>query len=177
MIYTIGHSTRKETDFLDLLHHYSIQTLADIRTIPRSRWNPQFNRTSLEKALPQAGITYIHVAELGGLREPSPKSINTGLKNPGLRGYADHMQTSQFEEALGKILALGRKQRIALMCAEADFTKCHRQLTSDALTVRKMKVLHIRSADEVTPHVLSPSAKVEGNRITYPGDRQSMLEF
>ena len=115
MIYTIGHSTRKEKDFLELLHHYSIHTLVDIRTIPRSRWNPQFNRTTLEKSLSQAGISYIHVPGLGGLREPSPKSSNIGLKNAGLRGYADHMQTTEFEEALARVIALGRNQTVALV--------------------------------------------------------------
>ena len=176
-IYTIGHSTRKEKDFLELLHHFSIRTLVDIRTIPRSRWNPQFNRTTLEKSLPQSGIHYIHVAELGGLREPAAKSINIGLKNDGLRGYADHMQTAEFDEALGKIIALGHKQTIALMCAEADYTKCHRQLTADALTVRNVKVMHILNADQVTAHVLTPSARVEGTTITYPAGRQAKLEF
>jgi uncharacterized protein (DUF488 family) len=176
MIYTTGHSTRKETEFLDLLKHYSIKTLVDIRTVPRSRWNPQFNRTSLEKTLPKAGIQYMHVAELGGLREPVPNSINKGLKDPGLRGYADHMQTAEFEIALAKTIALGRKQQIALMCAEANFTKCHRQLTSDALVVRKIQVIHILNLDEAIPHVLRPSATVQGTRITYP-ENQAKLEF
>jgi uncharacterized protein (DUF488 family) len=176
MIYTIGHSTRKENEFLDLLKHYSIQTLVDIRTLPRSRWNPQFNRTSLEKTLPKAGIQYMHVAELGGLRDPSPKSIHRGLKDPGLRGYADHMQTPEFEKALTHIMSLGQKHVIALMCAEANYTKCHRQLTSDALVARKIQVLHILNLEEVTSHALTPSACVRGNRITYPAD-QAKLEF
>jgi uncharacterized protein (DUF488 family) len=176
MIYTIGHSTRPEKDFLDLLQHYAIKTLIDIRTIPRSRWNPQFNRTSLEKSLPKAGVTYMHMAELGGLREPSAKSIHVGLKNPGLRGYADHMQSTEFDQALAKVIGLGRKQTIALMCAEADYIKCHRQLTSDALVARKVKVHHILNADEASPHALTRSAHIDGKRITYGAD-QSKLEF
>jgi uncharacterized protein (DUF488 family) len=176
MIYTIGHSTRKEQEFLETLAKYSIDIVADIRTLPRSRWNPQFNRTSLEKSLPQSGIQYMHIPQLGGLREPSSKSVNGGLKNPALRGYADHMETPEFEQALANVLTLARKKRIALMCAEADYKKCHRQLTSDALTVRKMKVLHILNPEEATPHVLTPFARVSGNRISYPPG-QSRLEF
>jgi uncharacterized protein (DUF488 family) len=126
--------------------------------------------------MPKAGIRYMHVAELGGLREPSAKSINRGLKDPGLRGYADHMQTPEFERALANVITLGRKQLIALMCAEANYTKCHRQLTSDALIVRKIKVFHILNAENAASHVLTPSASVQGNRITYPAD-QAKLEF
>ena len=176
MIYTIGHSTRKENEFLELLKQYSIQTLVDIRTLPRSRWNPQFNRTSLEKMLPKAGIQYMHVAELGGLREPSSKSIHRGLKDPGLRGYAEHMETPEFEKALTNIISLGRKRVIALMCAEANYTKCHRQLTSDALVARKIQVLHILNSEQAAAHVLTPTAFVQGNKITYPAD-QAKLEF
>ena len=176
MIYTIGHSTRKEEDFLRLLKHYSIQLLADVRTIPKSRWNPQFQKARLEKSLPAAGIEYVHVPKLGGLREPSGKSIHQGLKNPALQGYADHMQTAEFEEALKHLIQLSQKQTVAIMCAEADYRKCHRQLTSDALKVNGVEVIHIVSLEETNPHIVTPSARVTGKKITYPGP-QTKLEF
>src|SRR5262249_39712172 len=128
MIYTIGHSTRPEKEFIELLKQYSIQTLVDVRTLPRSRWNPQFNSTSMQKSLPAAGIEYSHEPKLGGLREPLRNSTNTGWKNPGFRGYADYMQTREFETAILRITQLSLNGRIALMCAEKDFIKCHRQL-------------------------------------------------
>jgi uncharacterized protein (DUF488 family) len=99
MIYTIGHSTRPEKEFIDLLRHYHIQVLADIRTMPRSRWNPQFNRTALERSIPKAGMKYMHIPELGGLREARPRSVNLALKESGFRGYADHMQTPEDQGA------------------------------------------------------------------------------
>jgi uncharacterized protein (DUF488 family) len=176
MIYTIGHSTRPEKEFIELLKQYSIRTLVDVRTMPRSRWNPQFNSTSLQKSLPAAGIEYLHEPQLGGLREPSSNSINTGWKNPGFRGYADYMQTKQFETAILRVRELSGKRLIALMCAEADYTKCHRQLLSDALTVRGIKVLHIIDQTQTTLHELTSFAKVDGLKLKYPAD-QPKLEF
>ena len=175
-IFTIGHSTRADKEFIELLQHFKIELLADIRTIPRSRWNPQFNKGSLEHSIPAAGLKYIHIPELGGLREPRGNSIHLGLKEPGLRAYADHMQTPEFEAALSQILYIASKKRVALMCAEASFEKCHRRLTSDALLVRDAEVLHILSKEEVIPHVLTPTAKVDGTTILYPAP-QSSLEF
>jgi uncharacterized protein (DUF488 family) len=176
MIYTIGHSTRPEKDFIDLLKKHSIRTLVDVRTVPRSRWNPQFNTTSMHKSLPAAGIEYLHEPQLGGLREPSSNSINTAWKNPGFRGYADYMQTRQFEIALLRVIELSEKRLLALMCAEADYTKCHRQLLSDALTVRGIEVVHIVDQTHTKLHELSSFAKVEGSKLTYPAN-QSKLEF
>ena len=176
MILTIGHSTRPEKDFIELLKQHSIQTLVDVRTLPRSRWNPQFNSTSMQKSLPAARIEYLHEPQLGGLSEPSSNSINTGWKNPGFRGYADYMQTGQFEIAILRVMELSEKRLIALMCAEADYTKCHRQLLADALTVRSVKVVHVIDHTQTKFHALTSFAKVAGSTITYPAD-QSKLEF
>jgi uncharacterized protein (DUF488 family) len=176
MIFTVGHSTRPEKEFLQLLKQYGIKTLIDIRTVPRSRWNPQFNRTNLEKTIPKAGMQYLHVPELGGLRQPSPDSKNLALENAGLRGYADHMQTPQFDEALMRVIELGTGQNVALMCAEASYAKCHRQLTSDALTARKVSIRHILDTAKAEPHVLTPFARLDGDRVSYPLD-QSRLDF
>jgi uncharacterized protein (DUF488 family) len=176
MIFTIGHSTRTEKEFIDLLKQYSIQTLVDVRTLPKSRWNPQFNSSVMQRSLPAAQIAYLHEPELGGLRKPSPDSINTGWENPGFRGYADYMQTRQFESALNKIISLGKDQRIALMCAEAYYAKCHRMLLSDALTVHGVEVLHIIDSKQTKVHELTLFAKVTGMQLTYPPN-QSQLEF
>ena len=176
MIYTIGHSTRSEREFLGMLQQHSIATLIDVRTIPRSRWNPQFDKTSLQKSVTQAGMEYLHMPELGGLRKPSPESINQAWKNPGFQGYADYMQTPAFEEALVKIIDFGWRDRIALMCAEAFYAKCHRMLLSDALIARGVEVLHIVNANQVKSHTLTSFARVEGTKVTYPLD-QSKLEF
>jgi len=176
MIYTIGHSTRPEKEFIELLQQHSIQTLLDVRTIPKSRWNPQFNEISLQRSLPLVGIQYLHEPELGGLRKPALDSINSGWKNPGFRGYADYMQTKRFQTAVTRVVELSGKQQIVLMCAEANYGKCHRMLLSDALAARGIAVIHILDQAQAKPHELTSFAKVEGTRITYPAD-QSQLEF
>ena len=176
MIYTIGHSTHPEKEFIALLKHYKIQTLMDVRTIPKSRWNPQFNSAVMQKSLAAAGIEYVHEPDLGGLRKPLKNSINAGWENEGFRGYADYMQTPQFETALNRLIELSKKKVIAVMCAEAFYAKCHRKLLSDALLVRALEVIHIISEKQTVPHELTPFAKVEGHQITYPAE-QSQLEF
>jgi uncharacterized protein (DUF488 family) len=176
MIYTVGHSTRTENEFIDLLRQYSIETLVDVRTLPHSRWNPHFNAASLRKSLPASKINYVHEPELGGLRKPVASSINTAWKNPGFRGYADYMQTEQFNTALTRIVQLSTEKKIALMCAEAYFGKCHRMLLSDALIVRGVQVIHILDLTQTKPHQVTSFAKVNGTKITYPAD-QSQLEF
>jgi uncharacterized protein (DUF488 family) len=176
MIYTIGHSTRSEKELIALLKHYSIRMLLDVRTVPRSRWNPQFETTALQKSLPAAGIVYLHEPQLGGLRKPRANSINGGWKNDGFRGYADYMQTPQFESALTKLIQLCQGKLVAIMCAEAFYAKCHRKLLSDALVVRGIPVLHIVSENQVIEHELTSFAKVQDDKITYP-PQQSKLEF
>jgi uncharacterized protein (DUF488 family) len=176
LIYTIGHSTRSAEEFLELLKLHSIELLIDVRTIPRSGRNPQFNTNALADSLANAGIGYLHMPELGGLRKPRKDSINLAWKNPGFRGYADYMQTAQFEKGLTRAIQLSNKQTVTLMCAEAFYAKCHRMLLSDALVAHEVEVVHIVSKTQTQSHVLTRFAKVQGTRITYPLP-QSQLEF
>ncbi|HUZ70162.1 MAG TPA: DUF488 domain-containing protein [Candidatus Saccharimonadales bacterium] len=168
VVVTIGHSTRPFAEFLALLQAHAVQRVVDVRTIPRSRHNPQFGTDQLAPALDRAGIGYTHLAGLGGLRRPRPDSINKGWRNAGFRGFADYMQTPAFERHLEECLALARRERIALMCAEAVPWRCHRSLIADALVARAVDVRHITGAGPARPHALTPFARVDGVRITYP---------
>ena len=167
-VYTIGHSTRTLEEFVALLKTYHISLLVDVRTVPRSRHNPQFNKETLPASLKTEGIRYIHMPEIGGLRHPKRDSVNLAWQNMGFRGYADYMQTKEFTDNLLKIVALARENCLALMCAEALPWRCHRSLISDALVVRHIKVLHIISATSTITHELTEFAHVEGTKITYP---------
>ena len=167
-IYAIGHSTRPLDKFGEILKAHEISLLADIRTIPKSRHNPQFNEESLALELPKMGIKYRHLKDLGGLRHPSKDSINVGWENASFRGYADYMQTREFALALDELIKLAEEERVAIMCAEGNPFRCHRSLVADALTARGVGVLHISSRKNAKVHVLTPFAKVEGTRITYP---------
>jgi uncharacterized protein (DUF488 family) len=175
-IYTIGHSTRAFDELLAMLRTRGVATLVDVRTIPRSRRNPQFTRESLSESLPQASIRYLHMPGLGGLRRPRPDSINTGWRNPGFRGYADYMEKAEFERDLGTLIGWSACGPVAFMCAEAVPWRCHRSLIADALTVRGIAVEHILSASATELHRLTPFARVEGTRVTYPGG-QPRLPF
>ncbi|HEV2073075.1 MAG TPA: DUF488 domain-containing protein [Thermomicrobiales bacterium] len=168
-IYTIGHSTRPIEEFIDLLQRNGVSTLVDIRTIPKSRRNPQYWHDTLVASLEDAGIVYRHLPGLGGRRKPLQDSINTAWRNHSFRGYADHMQTEEFHEALGELIALGAGSTTAIMCSEAMPWRCHRSLVGDALLVREVEVLDIISATSVRPHLLTPWAEVQGRTITYPG--------
>jgi uncharacterized protein (DUF488 family) len=169
MIWTIGHSTRTVEALVDLLRAHGIRRLADVRTLPRSRRNPQFNTDALPGPLAEAGISYVHVSRLGGLRRARPDSPNTAWRTPGFRGYADHMQTPEFAAALDGLLAEAAEAPTAVMCAEAVPWRCHRWLLADALVARGEPVAHIVSADAAPPHTLTPPARVDGPRVTYPG--------
>jgi len=142
--------------------------VADVRTIPRSRHNPQFNTDSLSKSLKRAGFGYVHLPGLGGLRHARRDSPNMGWRNASFRGFADYMQTAEFEAALNEMLGIARQERLALMCAEAVPWRCHRSLIADALLVRGIQVEHILSATARKVHVLTPFAKAEDFRLTYP---------
>lgn len=168
LVLTIGHSTRTIEEFLRLLQAHEVNAVADIRTIPRSRHNPQFNSDSLPASLKKAGIDYHHMAGLGGLRKTTVASINTGWRNASFRGFADYMQTPEFERALEELVKLANHHRVALMCAEAVPWRCHRSLVADALSVRGIPVEHITSATRRQPHTLTSFAKVHGQQITYP---------
>ena len=176
-ISTIGHSTRPLDTFVDLLRAHRVDTLVDVRTVPRSRRHPQFNRESLPESLRAAGIGYTHMPGLGGLRHPRCDSINTGWRNAGFRGYADHMQTPEFDENLRALVDRARRERVAIMCAEAVPWRCHRSLIADALTARGIGVGHILSAERAQPHRLTPFARVEGSTVTYPSSEPFDLPF
>jgi hypothetical protein len=168
VILTIGHSTRPMDEFMALLQQHGVERLVDIRTIPRSRHNPQFNSEALAKSLYREGIEYAHLKELGGLRHPRPDSINMGWRNASFRGYADYMQTPEFEEALQRLLRLCERKRCAVMCAEAVPWRCHRSLVADALLARGIAVEHIMSGSRREAHSLTPFARVERQRVLYP---------
>jgi uncharacterized protein (DUF488 family) len=170
VVLTVGHSTRTLQAFLDLLQAHGVTELVDVRTIPRSRRNPQFNRETLPKALRARGLGYRHIAQLGGLRHPRRDSINLGWHNSSFRGFADYMQTPEFEQGLEKLLRLAEEKRVAVMCAEAVPWRCHRSLIADALAVRGVRVEHIMSGKRSEPHALTPFARVKGKQITYPGE-------
>ncbi|MCL4519054.1 MAG: DUF488 domain-containing protein [Thaumarchaeota archaeon] len=167
-VYTIGHSTRTIKDFIQILNSYEISQVVDVRTIPRSRHNPQFNRDTLANSLKNLKIKYLHLPKLGGLRRPLPDSVNRGWRNASFRGYADYMQTDEFKSALRKVIELSKNHRIALMCAESVPWRCHRTLIADALLVQKIQTNHLFSVTASKKHTLTPWAKVRGNTITYP---------
>ncbi len=168
-IYTIGHSTRSAEEFVSLLKEHGIARLVDVRTVPRSARNPQFNRETLPQTLAEAGIAYTHIGGLGGLRHPRKDSINTGWKNASFRGYADYMQTEEFARRLAELIALATRERAAIMCAEAVPWRCHRSLISDALLVRGVDVQDITGPGKTRPHRMTPFARVDGTTLTYPG--------
>jgi uncharacterized protein (DUF488 family) len=169
VVYTVGHSNRHLREFLDMLLAFRIEIVADIRTIPRSRHNPQFNIETLPGELNVVGIDYVHVKGLGGLRRPEAGSTkNSAWKNASFRGFADYMQSEEFEKNLEELLRSAGKKRLALMCAEAVPWRCHRYLIADALLARGVDVLHITSARESQPHRMNTMAQVAGHAVTYP---------
>ncbi len=168
-IFTIGHSTRSIEAFVQLLQAHGVQQLIDIRSVPRSRTNPQFNRDVLPESLQHAGIAYLHMPALGGLRHARPDSPNTAWQNASFRGYADYMQTPEFAAAIDQLIELGEPKQTAIMCAEAVPWRCHRSLVGDALAARGIPVEDIMSATRRQPHKLTPFARVEGTRVWYPG--------
>ena len=181
LVCTIGHSNRPLGTFLDLLDTHEIARVIDVRTVPRSRHNPQFNREALGESLAASAIGYVHLPGLGGLRHARPDSPNTGWNNRSFRGYADYMQSPEFAENVERVMDLASEGRCALMCAEAVPWRCHRSLIGDALLVRGVRVEDIMGPGKRKPHVLTAFAHVDGTRITYPaaGDalRQSALEY
>jgi uncharacterized protein (DUF488 family) len=168
VVLTIGHSTRTLEIFLQLLQAHGVTQIVDVRTIPRSRHNPQFNQETLPDALHAAGHSYQHMAGLGGLRHTRSDSPNKAWRNSSFRGFADYMQTPEFKENLHVLIDMARQGRVALMCAEAVPWRCHRSLIADALLVRGLRVEHIISETHSLNHLLSPWARVKGTGITYP---------
>jgi len=173
-IFTVGHSTLPIERFISLLKVYGIECLADIRTVPRSRHNPQFNSDTLGAALSAVAINYVIMPALGGLRHARKDSGNTGWRNAGFRGYADYMQTQAFAAGLQALIELGATRRTAIMCAEAVPSRCHRSLVADALNVFGVPVIEILSESSYRAHTLTPFARVEGTRIDYPPEQPAL---
>ncbi len=167
VIYTVGHSTHSADEFVELLRHYGIGRLVDVRTIPRSRHNPQFNKDVLGTFLRNRRIAYCHMKDLGGLRRARADSPNTGWRNASFRGFADYMQTPEFHAAVEKLVELAGEKPTAIMCAEAVPWRCHRSLIGDALLVRGLDVVDIFSSSSTKCHTLTTMAKVRGTVITY----------
>jgi uncharacterized protein (DUF488 family) len=170
LVMTIGHSKRTLEEFLGLLQAHAVSRVVDVRTVPRSWHNPQFNKDSLPGKLKKAGLGYVHLPGLGGLRHAKRDSLNLGWRNASFRGYADYMQTPEFEQSLEELIRLANQDRIALMCAEAVSWRCHRSLIADALLVRGIRTEDIMSPTRRQVHTLTPFAKVCGTTITYPAE-------
>lgn len=173
-IWTIGHSTHELGRLIELLGGQRIEAVADVRKVPRSRRMPHFSGDSLAVSLPEASVEYQHLPELGGFRRPRAGSPNAGWEHAGFRGYADHMESDEFRAGLERLESLGARRRTAVMCAEAQWHRCHRRLLADALLVRGWEVLHIGSDGRVQPHRLTPFAVVAGERVSYPAEQTQL---
>lgn len=167
-VFTIGHSTRTIEEFIEFLKANGVERLVDIRTVPRSRFNPQFEQTALIKSLPENGIEYIHMKELGGLRPKKKESENMAWRNASFRNYADYMQTPEFRGGIERLMHFAGEKITAIMCAEALPWRCHRSLVADALLVKGVEVLDIMNIKTTAPHKLTPFAKVNGTQVIYP---------
>ncbi|MEO6024602.1 MAG: DUF488 domain-containing protein [Burkholderiales bacterium] len=168
LICTIGHSNRPLQTFIELLRSNEVERVLDVRTVPRSRHNPQFNRETLPESLGAVGIVYTHLPGLGGLRHARADSPNYGWHNLSFRGYADYMQSQEFAENVRQVVAVAIAERCVLMCAEAVPWRCHRSMIGDALLVRGVRVEDIIGSKGRKPHVLTAFAQVDGTQITYP---------
>jgi uncharacterized protein (DUF488 family) len=173
-VYAVGHSTRTAEELMALLEAHGVRTLVDIRTVPRSRTNPQFNVDAFPKTLAKAGLGHAHLARLGGLRRPRKDSPNAAWRNLSFRGYADYMLTEDFAVGLEELRVLTREGPVAVMCAEALRWRCHRSLVADALWARGVEVRHILGATRVEPHRLTPFARVYGTQVLYPAEAEGL---
>jgi len=171
-LYTIGHSTRTTRQLVDLLRAHGVEQVVDVRTIPKSRHNPQFNCPALSRALHAVKIGYRHEKALGGLRHAHPNSVNLGWRNASFRGYADYMQSEEFAAGLVRLERLAARRPTAIMCAEAVPWRCHRSLIADALTAARWRVLHIQSRHTARPHQRTTFLRVRSGRLLYPVSRR-----
>jgi uncharacterized protein (DUF488 family) len=169
-VLTIGHSTRPVQEFIALLQENGVSRIIDVRTIPRSRHNPQFNRDTFPETLAQAGIRYTHMPGLGGLRHARADSPNRGWRNGSFRGFADYMQTDEFAHNIEQLMEFSSRERVAIMCAEAVPWRCHRSLIADALLARGVRVVHIVGKAKRADHEITPFARIDGVSITYPAE-------
>ena len=168
-LWTIGHSTRSAEELNQILKAHEIEALIDVRTFPGSRRYPQFNKQQLASALPENGIAYFHLAELGGRRQTRQDSKNTAWKNRSFRGYADHMETTEFQLGIERLMEIASVRRTAIMCAEALWWRCHRSLISDFLKVRGVEVIHILDAAHEEPHPFTSAARIVNGELSYAG--------
>lgn len=168
-IFTIGHSTRTHDEVFEMLEANNIEILMDVRSYPSSRHCPQWNKSNIMEAMPGT-IEYLHIDSLGGKRKPLPinESVNGAWRNASFRGYADYIQTDEFENGLSGLLNLAASSRVAIMCAEAVWWKCHRSIVSDVLVARNIPVHHIMSKTNLDVHKLRDFAVVESGRVWYP---------
>jgi len=173
-IFTIGHSTRSQDEFLALLREHEIGLLADIRRYPGSKRYPHFGSDAMAAWLPENGLRYVHMPELGGRRKPRPDSPNMAWRNEQFRAYADYMATDEFRAAIDALLALSADTRTAIMCAEAVPWRCHRNLVSDELVRRGIDVIHIIGIGSSRPHAMNPHAVIEGEHLVYPAEQQTL---
>jgi uncharacterized protein (DUF488 family) len=174
IVHTLGHSTRPQGELVALLVGHGIGGVADVRRFPASRRHPHFGAEALSQALARAGIRYDWLPELGGRRPARGDSPHTAWRNPSFRGYADHMETAEFQQGLDRLVALARERPTAILCAEAVPWRCHRQLIADALVAQGIAVRHIVAPGEATAHRLSATARVEDRRIVYDGGQRRL---
>jgi len=172
IIWTIGHSTRSLDEFLDLLHSFSIELVVDIRSYPGSRRYPHFNKEALEISLPEKDIQYIHLKELGGRRKADPQSANSAWRHSAFRGFADYMETSDFKKGIDELQRLAASKRIAYMCSEAVWWRCHRSMVSDYLKSLGWTVLHIMDTNKAEEHPYTPPARIVNGKLSYKKDVQ-----
>ena len=169
-IWTIGHSTHPIEDFITLLKNQGIEMVADVRSVPKSRHVPQFNREELARNLGSAGIDYLHMEALGGWRKPVPGSQNIGWRSPAFRGYADYMQTDEFVGAAAELMKLAEEKPTVVMCAEGLPFRCHRSIIADYLTAKEVEVMHIYPDGKVKPHTLTSFAVIKDGSVVYPSE-------
>jgi uncharacterized protein (DUF488 family) len=168
-VWTIGHSTHSAEEFNQILAAHRIEALVDVRSFPGSRRYPQFNKQQLGSSLPENGIAYFHLHELGGRRQTRKDSKNTAWKNQSFRGYADHMETEEFQQGIGRLMEIGGEKRAAIMCAEALWWRCHRSLISDFLKARGVEVIHILDATHRETHPYTSAARIVDDQLSYEG--------
>lgn len=173
-VFTVGHSNRSFEAFLGILKAHGITRVVDVRSVPRSRHNPQFNTEALVVALPKSGIEYVRLESLGGLRRPRKDSRNTAWNNDSFRGYADYMETVAFEDGLDDLLGMTEERETAVMCAEAVWWRCHRTLIADALSSRGVAVVHLVDERRAEPHHLTRFAHIEDGRVSYPAAQPAL---
>ncbi len=169
IVWTVGHSTRSIEEFKQILISHQIQTLVDVRTLPGSRRYPHFNKPELSQSLESIKVEYVHMPQLGGRRKSRPDSTNTAWNNASFRGYADHMETSEFQKGIEGLLSLAGKKRTAVMCAEALWWRCHRSLISDFLKSNGIRVMHIINGKKTEEHPYTPVARIVNGRLSYAG--------